>query len=268
MPKQPTTYYRPENLADALQSLAKPDAKPMGGGVHLLAGDAPYEIVDLQKLGLGQIEQVNGALHVGATATLTEFATFLTTLEADDSPAALLQTAVSLAGPNTYRNAATPGGTIARRLPDSELLAALLVLDTTLTLRTPGKTEMTLVDYLSAPERPSGLITAVTVPWTDGRGSSHRVARTPKDAPIVSVTGWQPAGGPVRLAATGVAERPLRLTAAEAALADGLDEDTVAAAAAKAKAANSHPGDFRGDAAYRAAMAAVLTRRVLQDLTG
>ena len=33
-----------------------------------------------------------------------------------------------------------------------------------------------------------------------------------------------------------------------------------------AAAASSHPGDFRGDAAYRADMAAVLTRRVLMQL--
>jgi CO/xanthine dehydrogenase FAD-binding subunit len=37
----------------------------------------------------------------------------------------------------------------------------------------------------------------------------------------------------------------------------------IAAAAEAARAATTHPGDFRGDAAYRAEMAAVLTRRVL-----
>ncbi|MCZ7672864.1 MAG: hypothetical protein M5U34_39945 [Chloroflexi bacterium] len=34
---------------------------------------------------------------------------------------------------------------------------------------------------------------------------------------------------------------------------------------AAAKTACTHPGDFRGGAAYRADMAAVLTRRVLND---
>jgi CO/xanthine dehydrogenase FAD-binding subunit len=40
----------------------------------------------------------------------------------------------------------------------------------------------------------------------------------------------------------------------------------MAAAAAAAKAANAHPGDFRGDANYRAEMAAVLTKRVLDEI--
>ncbi|HQF70114.1 MAG TPA: xanthine dehydrogenase family protein subunit M, partial [Promineifilum sp.] len=93
----------------------------------------------------------------------------------------------------------------------------------------------------------------------------ERVARTPADAPIVSVTLWRPDGGAVRLAATGISPRPMRLRAAEAALGDGTAE-AVAAAAEAARAAALHPGDFRGDAAYRAEMAAVLTRRVLQSL--
>ena len=96
-----------------------------------------------------------------------------------------------------------------------------------------------------------------------GRGTAERVARTPADYPIVSVTLWQPHDGAPRLAATGIAARPLRLTAAEAALRSGRDEVAIAAAAEAARAATTHPGDFRGDAAYRAEMAAVLTRRVL-----
>ena len=49
-------------------------------------------------------------------------------------------------------------------------------------------------------------------------------------------------------------------------MAAGQDEDAITAAADAARAAASHPGDFRGDAAYRAEMAAVLTRRVVQSL--
>lgn len=266
MPKQPTAYHRPQNLAAALRLLDEPDARPMGGGVHLLGGDAPYQVVDLQLLGLGQIKPAGEQLHLGATATLGAVVDFLDAETESETPASLLQTAVSYAGPNTYRNAATIGGVIARRLPDSELLAALLLLDANLTLYTPQETTISLGDYLQADERPFGLITAVRLAWTGGKSSSHRVARTPKDTPIVSVSGWLSPGGAVRLAATGVAERPLRLANAEAALAGGVTADSVETAVAAAKAASRHPGDFRGDAAYRAEMAAALTRRVLQDL--
>jgi CO/xanthine dehydrogenase FAD-binding subunit len=56
------------------------------------------------------------------------------------------------------------------------------------------------------------------------------------------------------------------LTTAEAELQGGKNEATVAAAAAASSAANEHPGDFRGNAEYRAEMAAILTRRVLNEL--
>ncbi|GJM42043.1 MAG: hypothetical protein DHS20C20_23250 [Ardenticatenaceae bacterium] len=87
------------------------------------------------------------------------------------------------------------------------------------------------------------------------------MARTPADYPIVSITGWQQSDGFVRLAATGLGKRPFRLTNAEQAT-----QTSIEAAASAAAAANSHPGDFRGDTTYRAEMAAVLTRRTLSQL--
>ena len=255
MPKRPTNYSRPENLDDALRLLSQPNTVPLGGGTKLLTGDVDVAVVDLQDLGLSQIDWMDDSLHVGASITLTNLAAALKL----DGPAALLQIAIQQAGPNTYRNAATLGGTIASRLADSELLAALLTLDAKLTINGDA---MALADYLAMRERPSGLITAVTIPWTPGQGRSERVARTPADYPIISVTCWQPDGGAPRLAATGLGERPFRLTTAESHLIDGLTPAAIEAAAQAAQDACDHPGDFRGSAEYRATMAAALTKRV------
>lgn len=264
MPKRPTHYYRPENLDEALRLLAQPGTLPLAGGTKLLAGDVDSAVVDLQAVGLNRIDWADGVLHIGATATLTRLAAALA--EKEDGPTGLLLQVIHHAGPNTYRNAATLGGTIASRLPDSELLAALLVLDAVLHLA--NGESMSLVNYLAVAERPSNLITAINIPWTAGQGGSERVARTPADYPIVSITLWQPQDGPPRLAATGIGERPFRLLAAESHLANGLAETNINNAAAAAQAACSHPGDFRGSAAYRAEMAAVLTRRVCTAVTG
>ncbi|NKQ35465.1 MAG: hypothetical protein HF973_07595 [Chloroflexi bacterium] len=266
MAYRPENYYRPTNLEEALNLLAQPDMYPLAGGTQLLAGDdktAVAGVVDLQDLGLNQIKTTNDVLHIGATATLLAVYDFLGTelAAADFTP--LLQQAIKQAGPNTYRNAATLGGVIASRLPDSELLAALLVLDAQLSLHAPDTAVINLTDYLSATEAPRGLITDIFFVIAPGTGSSERVARTPADTPIVSITCWQPAGETPRLAAAGIGSRPFRLQAAEEILADGVTDTAVAAAA---QAANTHPGDFRGSAAYRGEMAAVLTRRVLAAL--
>ena len=266
MAYRPENYYRPTNLEETLNLLAQPDVYPLAGGTQLLAGDDKTTVtgvVDLQALGLNQIKVANDIVHIGATATLTAVYDFLGAELAAAGLTPLLQQAIKQAGPNTYRNAATLGGIIASRLPDSELLAALLVLDAQLSLRTPDTAVISLADYLSATETPHGLITDIFFAMASGAGSSERVARTPADTPIVSITCWQPSGDTPRLAATGIGVRPFRLQAAEAALVEGVTDTTVTAAAQAAQTANTHPGDFRGSAAYRGEMAAVLTRRVL-----
>lgn len=266
MPKQPRAYYRPESIPAALELLAQPDTCLLGGGTKLLATEEGLAsaVIDLQAAGLHSIELTETHLKLGAMARLTEVDTFLAQEAAAENWATFLQEAIRLAGPNTYRQAATMGGTTASRLAESELLAALLVLDASLTLWQPEMILYSLQDYLSG--ELSGLISALSFPIEAGKGRQQRVARTPKDTPIVSVCAWQPENGPLRLAATGIAAYPLRLTAAEAALADGLSAPAIQQAAAKAKAACRHPGDFRGDAAYRAEMTAVLCRRVCTAL--
>jgi probable selenate reductase FAD-binding subunit len=270
MPKKPGAYHRPESLAEALELLAQPDSVALAGGTKLLANEAGLtvdHVIDLQALGLNQIEAGRDKLKVGATCTLKSFAGALAREYPDEPLSILLQEAVKREGPNTYRNAATLGGTIASRLSDSELLAALLVVDAQLSFAlSPESEEESIAAYLEADNSNKGLIASVQIPWTGGRGMAQRVARTPADYPIVSVTAWQPAGGPIRLAATGIRPLPGRLYFAEELLMEDLNEDIIKAAAQAAKENTRHPGDFRGDVAYRAQMAEVLTRRVLMSL--
>jgi CO/xanthine dehydrogenase FAD-binding subunit len=151
-------------------------------------------------------------------------------------------------------------------LPDSELIAALLIFESKVTIRGLNERTVGLSDHLRSDPRPEGLIKSISIEWKAGRGASHRVARTPADNPIVSVTAWQPEDGSFRLAATGIAGLPIRLMAAEEEIGHELTELTIDKAAEAAKAATSHPGDFRGDTTYRSEMAAVLTERALSVL--
>lgn len=269
MPQKPTAYYRPTNLDEALRFLRQPNTLPLAGGTALLATEEGITaaVVDLQNAGLDRLSWADDGrlLRIGAMVRLADLDEFLAPLAALQGAAALVRDSIRRAGPNTYRNAATLGGIIASRLPDSELLAALLVLDATVSLRLPAPETITLAAYLQDDEQLPGLITEILVYWPTGVGAAERVARTPADSPIVSVIGWRPDGGAVRLAATGVFPRPGHLAAA-AAVANGLTEATIAAAANAAAAAVRHPGDFRGDPSYRAEMAGVLTRRVLAAL--
>jgi probable selenate reductase FAD-binding subunit len=262
MPAVPSAYHRPHDFAEALKLLQRPDARPLAGGTSLLATPFRGEVVDLQDLGLNQIDWDEAdLLTVGAMTRLTDLDDFLAAAGEINGPQSLLRQAIRYAGSNAKRNAATLGGTIAARLPDSELLAALLLLDARLTLT---DTAVSLDDYLAAPEPLDGLITAVAIPFTPGQGNLARVARTPADDPIVAVLCWQPENEQARLAAVGLTARPRRLYEAESPLRDGLTPEAIEQAAqAAASIVEATRSDFRGDAAYRAEMAAVLTRRLL-----
>ena len=69
MPKKPGAYYRPDNLDEALKYLSQPDTAPLAGGTELLAqeeGVSLAAVVDLQDLGLDQINLDDDRLRVGA----------------------------------------------------------------------------------------------------------------------------------------------------------------------------------------------------------
>jgi CO/xanthine dehydrogenase FAD-binding subunit len=72
-----TGYVRPTSLPEALQLLAQPGARPMGGGTDLAGqldrgiGQAAT-VVDLQALDLGGVRADGDGVVIGATATLSD----------------------------------------------------------------------------------------------------------------------------------------------------------------------------------------------------
>ncbi len=83
---------------------------------------------------------------------------------------------------------------------------------------------------------------------TTGRTATARTGRTPADVPIVAAVGRHN-GDTLLLALTGVASTPR--------LVDQTDIEAL-----------EPPADFRGSAEYRRHLAAVLIRRVVDDLGG
>lgn len=258
MPQRPQAYHRPQTLEEALHLLAQPDSAALAGGTRLLANDIPSAtIVDLQALPLAYLTIGEGQVTIGAMLRLYQLEE---SSELQNGPADLLRQAVYQSGPNTFRHAATVGGVIASRDPQSELLALLLVLEAQLEVASlQGTTIMPLADYLAPQERPQGLITQIHIPWQAGRGAITRVARTPADQPIVAVVAWRVADEEIRLAAVGISPRPLRLPDGDFSMQQTL---------ADAQALVIHRGDFLGSVAYRREMLSVLVGRAIEMTVG
>jgi CO/xanthine dehydrogenase FAD-binding subunit len=239
-----SAYQRPATLEAALACLARPAAVLLGGGTKLNAVTAPgpIEVVDLQALGLGRIDKLDGRMAViGATVTLSRLAA---------SPVVpdVIREAARREQPSTLRAQATVGGCVATGDSDSELLAALLAHGAVVRIAGPeGASELTLEQLLAALPPPAGrIITAVTIS-TAGRSSAARTGRTRADRPIVAAVARITADGRPRVALTGVAATPVLIDHP-----DQLDTSQL-----------DPPADFRGSAEYRRALAAVLSARAL-----
>lgn len=240
-----TSYHRPPSLAEALDLISSPDAVVVAGGTELNARPptGPVAAVDLQALELSGFEASGSHIHIGATTTLRDI------MDADDIPPVLRDLARREA-PNTIRNAATIGGTIAAGDADSQFLTGLLAFGATISVaRQNGAVEISvdeLLDDLSILD--AAIITSVTVP-TGGSAAADRTGRTPMDVPIVSAVAHLGADGTETLALSGIAATPLVVSP------DDLGELEPRA-------------DFRGSSEYRAHLGSVLSDRVLASIRG
>ncbi len=241
-------YHRPTTLEEALRLLDRAGANMvvLAGGTFLTARlpDWAEEVVDLQALGLTDIKLHEDRLFLGAMVRLQ------TIVDDPEAPALLRETA-RRAGPNTLRHAATLGGVIVGADQESELLAALLVFEAEVYVQSSsGARSLPLPVFLR--DVPAGLgggiLTGVSMA-TGGKTARDAVARTPSDTPIVAAVTRQETAGRLHLALCGVANTPVLV-----------DPGNI-------KGAINPHGDFRGSSEYRRQMAAVLGKRVVDQVT-
>ncbi len=239
-------YHRPATLNEAVDLLARDGVTSIvvGGGtvVNATEDTSETEVVDVQVVCADAIEEVDDRVIIGAMTRLQNLV---------DHPVVppLLRELAHREGPNTLRNAATVGGTVASGDPDSELLAGLLVHEATVDIEhRAGSNGVSLGALLSDPGAlQGGIITSISVAL-GGTTASARTGRTPADVPIVAAVG-RVTGEGMRLALTGVALTPIVVTY------DSLDS-------------LKPPADFRGTSDYRRTLARTLVTRVLDQLGG
>lgn len=269
------TYYRPPDLRTALSLLreGRGRAVPLAGGTSLVGGP-PRDVeavVDLQDLQMdGMTLQADGGLSLGAMVTLAEIMEDETVRGYADG--FLVQAARYSAG-SLVRNRATLGGTLIARAATSDLVAALLALNATVTIVDSAEQRVTLDDFYRRRDyllQPGALLTEVRLPaFAEGRRASlHRIARTPMDQPILSIAAaFNRQGDTIRdarLAAVGFGNAPACLTVTQ----DALQGTEIGGEAFNAAIARTAEGltirsDHLATAEYRAAMLPVLVGRCL-----
>ncbi len=113
---RPFTYSRPKDIAEALNQVAAPEAKFLGGGTNLVdlmktGTERPAHLVDITRLPLTKVEAHADGLRIGALVRNSELAEHPAILK--DYP--LVSQAILAGASPQLRNMATTGGNLLQR---------------------------------------------------------------------------------------------------------------------------------------------------------
>jgi len=276
--EHPFEYVAPDTLEEALALLRAhgAEAKVLAGGQSLVPLlnyrlARPRLVVDITGLPLAHVRAEDGWLRVGGLARHHELEEFTAIARA----CPLLPEVARLIGNIRVRSLGTVGGSLAHADPAAELPLAMVALDARLTLASAsGRRTVAARDfftgYLSTVLGADELLTEMAVPVTRGMGwAVEEFARRAGDFAVVAVAAGVSLDrrgrvDDARVAFAGVADRPVRATAAEDALrGQEPSADRLARVAEIARDGLDPQSDAFVSGAYRRLLAGVLARRAL-----
>lgn len=265
------SYHRPTRIEDAL-TLAAQGVVPLGGGTRLLASDIEVpNVLDLSALGLNGIQVEDSDLVLGSMVTLQDVIDSRAAYAATGGllPAACRAQSAS----RMIRGMATLGGEAVHDARDSEVVAALLALNTVFVVREPGgPLEIPGLRFLKDPRADlagGGLVVSLFVPGVPQGAALERLAVLPSAPSILCVAVTVSFSGDhcsrARVALTGLETAPARVLEAESRV-EGTPggERDLERCAEQVAARAPFREDAHATASYRRAVARALTLRALR----
>ena len=271
-------YVKAETLEQAIDALTEhgDEAKVLAGGQSLvplmnLRLALPAVLVDVN--GIRELDgvSVNGSVEIGAISRQ------LAVESSVGDAAPLVAEALRHVGHPAIRSRGTFGGTVAHGDPAAEIPAVLLALGGNVVARGPGGERVISADdlfvtHFTTALEPTEILTRVRIPRAGAgqRWGFAEVARRQGDfalAGVAATADVDPDGvcRAARIVLFGVADRPLRAAAAEAALhGQKLVDPAALYDAGQLAAEGLEPrADIHASSRYRREVAAVLVRRAL-----
>jgi carbon-monoxide dehydrogenase medium subunit len=277
----PLDYACPATIAEAVALLAahNGDAKPIAGGQSLMPMLAfrvasPSLLVDLRKLpDLNRITIGDDGVRLGALVRWRDIEDDVRLRSAQP----LLAAAIEHVAHYQIRNRGTVGGSLAHADPAAEMPGIALTCDAEISVMgSAGARVIRARDFFLGPLTTAltadEIITEVKLPaWpARRRWGFQEFSRRRGDFALAGVALFYDEDDDgkavnAHAGAIGVGDRPVRLSAVEAALnGHAVDAATIAAAAKAASAEVEPADDIHAPAAYRRALVGTLTERALK----
>ena len=272
------TYHDPKTVAEAVDLLGRlENARVLAGGQSLVPMMnfryvMPDHIVDINNIPeLAYIRTSGREISFGAMTRQRE-------IEFSEDVAAncpIMTEALHWVGHRQTRNRGTIGGSVCHMDPSAELCAVTSLLDGTLTAKSKsGERKIAMADFgqgfMSTALNDGEMLTDISLPlWPKGHGYAYEeFARRHGDFAIAaSGVLIEVGGGTIKRAAivlSGVRPNPVRLTAAETALAGQKPTDALAEEVAKEAGKIDAMEDAYVTADYRKHLGQVMVKRALK----
>ena len=254
--------YQPRNIAEAAELLTKyPDITVLGGCGFLKLGNRKIATaLDLSRCSLAEISETEQYIELGAMVTLRDVEVNPALNHTSD---AVLPKAVAHILGVQFRRCATIGASVYSKYGFSDILPALLAMNTEVELLRSGR--MPLGDFLAKPISRDVLI-SVRIIKDSRRAAYQNLRNAGADFPILNAAvsrhekQWTVIVG-ARPARAEIAVQASQLLSDMAA--DSIDIDKVAATAA---AELTFGSNNKASADYRRAMCQVLVKRAIGEV--
>ena len=249
-------FLKPASVDEAirLKSQYKDEAVFMAGGSKLNATPTRTDkkvAISLAGLGLNEIKEQGGQLHIGATVSLQQL------IDDPRTPPALREAAGFIYSRNV-RNQATLGGEICARQEEAVLLPVLLAMEARVVFADGQVSE--LESFLDGVRNSSAsLVIGVILPEPARPCATRKIARSAAGLTVLSAA-VALSGEVQRIAIEGVVPRAVRLREVEK---KGLAEVPLELAVSEAVAPRD---DVRGSVAYKRYIAGVVVADLLAEL--
>ena len=232
----------------------------LGGLLWMRLGRKEYHTgIDLSRLGLDQILETEDAVEIGCMTTLRQIETSRTLEKCFGK---ILSDSVSHIVGTQFRNSATIGGSVFSRFSFSDILTALLALETRVHLYRGGT--LPLSAFLDAPPKKDILVklTLGKKAWMT-HYQSHRMTAT--DFPVLA-SGISLCEGQWRICLGARPSRAALAPSAAALLPENPDDAQIKAACDQVVEELTFGSNQRGTKEYRQILARVLVKRGVEAI--